>query len=710
MVVSLLEKEANFDVTFTCPLGPNKLIVDKVHAIERMSTLFEFTVDVHSKEKAIDFKALVGKSGAVKLSYKGGSDRYFSGTIGEVRQGITDDETGFTHYTLKIYPKFWMTRFNQDYRIFQNKSANDINKAMLGEYGVSDLAYKAGAKGSIARKYCVQYGESAFHYVTRLMAEEGVFYYFTYAASGDTLEVNDNVSALTPITPASVPFVAKRVGSFNSSAVVSTPHSPSAPTPAMPTTPTPSTSSFTTNVSHSLWGNEIQEFYLEERVVSKKSAYADYNFVSPDTKLYPKTSGDGEGGEVYRYPGRFFKMGTGEGLNNVQIEQLEWNKKMFYGRSTVPGMIAGKKFTLTNHPRDDANAEYILYEVEHFLDFTQETKCTYYNRFSCFPSSVPFRPDPVPKPRIYSNQTAIVVGPPGEEIHTDEHGRIKVQFYWDQYGSNNEKSSCWIRVAQLWSGGQWGFVFIPRIKMEVVVSFLEGDPDRPLVVGCVYNGNNKPPYSLPAEKTKSTIKTNSTKNATDMFNEIRFEDKKSSEQLYVRAQKDYDREVMKGERTLIIHEKSDTKTIVKGNYLLTHKAEGSAPPTHRLHMIKGDDIIDLDKGDRKITLTKGDHTRTLTKGNLTETLTKGDHTTLLDDGNMTETLTKGDHTRTLTKGNLTETLTKGDHTTVLAAGNMTITVTGNITINATANITLNAGGVLTLKGNPAIIGSPTVIS
>lgn len=666
MVVSLVEKVTNYNIVFTTALGsPDKLIVDKVHMIERLSTLFEMTVEAHSKENAITFKKLVGKPASLKLTYKDDVERDFAGVVGEVRQGITDDETGFTHYTFKIYPTFWIATFNQDYKIYQNKSASDIIEEVLGENGVDMFTNKGAPKGKAVRKYCVRYGESAYDFCARLMAEEGIFYYFTMSDDGDMLQLSGGVSNLTPIK-----------GSVELKFM-----------PANTSTP---------------WGNTIQELYLEERVVPKKSALADYDFVSPDNKLHPKTTGEGAGGEVYRYPGRFFNLSTGEDLNTLQIEQLEWAKQLSRGRSTAPAMRAGGQFMVTSHPREDANGNYNLYEVEHFIDIRPESTSPYYNRFVCIPDGIEFRPYPIAKPRIHSNQIAIVTGPSGEEIHTDEHGRIKVQFYWDQYGEGDDKSSCWIRVAQLWAGSGWGFVFIPRIGMEVVVSFLEGDPDRPLVVGCVYNGNNKPPYALPDEKTKSTIHTNSSKDASDQFNEIRFEDKKDSEQLYVRAQKDYDREVMKGNRTLIIHEGDDTKTITKGNYLLTHSAKGDDPPTHELHMVKGDRIMNLDKGNETVTLKEGDQSITLKKGDMEVTLKEGDQTITLKKGNRTVELKDGDETYTI-KGKRTTKISKEEKHTV--EDDFTLDVSDHTIEIKAKTIKITSTGEMTLKGSKVTIES-----
>ncbi len=648
-------------------------IVEKAHIIESISDLFTITIEATSKNSNVSFSDLVGNPAQLQFDYYEDHTRYFCGVVAQIRQGLTDDVMGFTHYTLTIRPTYWMAIHNQDYKIYQNMSAQDIIQAVLPANNVSVFDMNAD-NGTIPRKYCVRYGESAHYFTSRLMAEEGIFYYFEHSSSGDTLKMASDVCTLNPITgPSTLQFYP-------------------------PNTDVP-------------FGNSIVEFYLEERVVPGQSALADYDFTSPSTTLFPQTKGHGEGGQVYRFPGRFFKMDTGQDLNDLQIEQLEWRKKLYYGRSHAPGMTPGYNFSLTDHPRDDANDDYNIYEVEHFLDFRPESQKVYENRFTCFPIDTPFRPDPVAKPRIHSNQVAIVTGPDGEEIHTDEYGRIKVKFYWDQYSAEDDTSSCWIRVSQAWSGKGWGFMFIPRIGMEVIVNFVEGDPDRPMVVGCVYNGDNPTPYDLPEEKTKSTLKTNSSKDGDDEFNELRFDDKKGEEQIYMRAQKDWDREIMKGDRTLLIHEGDDTKTIRKGDYLLTHEAAGDDPPTHTLHMIKGDQFIDLDLGNKATTLTKGDYTTTLKEGNRTITLTKGDCTTTLTKGDDSLTLTEGDKTTTLTKGNYDIKLADGNFSLTLDKGDITIEApdhaitikSKSITLEATDSIDVKATGNLTLQGEQVMV-------
>lgn len=663
--------DKNRPLLFSTPIGDDVFVVEKVHIVESISELFTITIEASTPKVLTDFTQLMGKPAYLTFTYDEDKARYFSGIIAHIRQGSMDELTELSYYTIILRPTYWMALHNQDYKIYQNMSAQDIIQEILPDNGVSIFDMNAGDNGATGRKYCVRYGESAHYFTSRLMAEEGIFYYFDHDSSGDTLKMASDVGTLDTIDTATLTYMS-------------------------PDTSVP-------------FGKNVSEFTLEERIVPSKSAMADYDFTAPSTKLYPQTSGNGEGGQVYRFPGRFFKMDTGQKLNTIQIEQIEWRKKLFHGRSTAPAMMPGYKFTLEDHPRDDLNDTYNIYEVEHFFDFKSENKRPYQNRFVCFPNDTPFRPDPVPKPRIYSNQVALVTGPDGEEIHTDEHGRIKVYFYWDQYGEQDDTSSCWVRVSQAWSGKGWGFVFIPRIGMEVIVTFVEGDPDRPMVVGCVYNGENTPPYDLPAEKTKSTLKTNSTKEGSDEFNELRFEDKKDSEQIYMRAQKDWDREIMKGSRTLLIHEGDDTKTVHKGNYLLTHEAAGDAPPTHTLHMIKGDQIINLDEGNKATTLTKGNYTTTLTEGNRTITLTKGDFSTTLTEGNKTTTLTKGNYDIKMADGNFSLKLDKGDIT--IEAPDHAITIKSkSITLEATDTIDVKATGNLTLQGKQVMVKGDTGVT
>jgi type VI secretion system secreted protein VgrG len=600
----MLAVQDKVNLTINTPLGKDKLIMDRLDGVEQISDPFCFSLEMHSTESDLDLSALVGKE--VQISYKYGTgERYFCGIVGTVEQGWTvkKGDNNFTYYQAKIYPKFWLLKFTRDHRIFQNKSAMDIIKDVLSENGVTEIKDKTSSCGKRVRKYCVQYAESCFDFVSRLMEEEGIFYYFEHTSSKHTMVIADDSKGAEDVDPSKVKFMKA--------------------------------------FSEKPQFNLLHTIRNQEQVVVKKFSAADFNFKTPTTKLLSKVAGEGEGGEVYHYPGLFMKSDEGDLITKHRIQDLEWAKITLSGYSTVPTFCSMYGFTMAEHPRGDLNQKYVLYRVHHRINQnakSQNGQDLYENEFVAFPSSVPFRPVLVtPKPLIHSTQTAIVTTKSGEEIWTDEFGRVKVHFHWDQRGTQDEKSSCWIRVAQLWAGNNWGGVFTPRVGMEVVVTFLDGDPDRPLITGCVYNGKNANPYAK-NEPTKSTIKSDTTKGGGG-FNEFRYEDKKGSEQIYLHAQKDWD-SVVEHSRTLLI------KT--------------------------GDDTTTINDGKREVTL-KG------SKGG----------------GNDTLTLKNGDLTIDVT-GNRSVKISKND--TLKVTGNLEIQVTGNITMKSTGNTNIEATGNLTLKG------------
>jgi type VI secretion system secreted protein VgrG len=361
---------------------------------------------------------------------------------------------------------------------------------------------------------------------------------------------------------------------------------------------------------------------------------------------------------VYEYPGGFLKKDEGEGLTKLRAEEREAPIRRLSGASYCRAMVPGFKTTLEEHYRSDVNAEYVVLAVRHAggLD-------GYSNSFEAFPSATPYRPPRTTrKPVIPGSQTAIVVGKSGEEIWTDEYGRIKAQFHWDQLGQNDEKSSCWIRVAQGWAGKSWGQWFLPRIGQEVVVSFLDGDPDRPLVTGSVYNAEQTVPYGLPAEQTKSTIKSDSSKGHGG-YNELRFEDKKDSEEVYFQAEKDMNRVVKNNDTLKVGFEKKEA----------------------------GDQTIDI-YNHRTVTIAEGTETFTVQKGNRTVAVETGNEVHTVK-GTRDVTVT-GDESKT-DEANFTQAVTK-DYT-LTVDGNLSIDVKGTVTIKSGKAMTLDCGASLTAK-------------
>jgi type VI secretion system secreted protein VgrG len=292
------------------------------------------------------------------------------------------------------------------------------------------------------------------------------------------------------------------------------------------------------------------------------------------------------------------------------------------------------------------------------------------------PAATPFRPTPkTPRPRIAGAQTAVVVGPAGEEIYTDKYGRVKVQFFWDRVGQKNENSSCWIRVSEMWAGKQWGMVFTPRMGQEVVVEFLEGDPDRPLITGRVYNAEQMPPYALPANMTQSGLKTRSTKGGGEAdFNELRFEDLKGKEDIYFHAQKDFHRYVENDDDLQVLHDQTIT---IKNNRTLTVQ--------------EGYEHITISKGERTRTVSEGNDSLTVTKGTRTVTV-KSDYAVTVQEGNRAIVVSQGNDSHTVTKGNREVKVDTGNDTLTVAQGNINVTATaGSITIEAGTAITLKVG-------------------
>jgi type VI secretion system secreted protein VgrG len=363
---------------------------------------------------------------------------------------------------------------------------------------------------------------------------------------------------------------------------------------------------------------------------------------------------------VYEYPGGYAESGTGQGLAAVRMQELGLGAKALRGDSTCRAFTAGCRFTLAGHARSELNAEHVLRQVVHSISHDN-----YSNSFIAFPLALPFRPPRVtPKSRVFGTQTATVVGKSGEEIWTDSHGRIKVQFHWDRLGSSDENSSCWVRVAQAWAGQSWGAFFLPRIGQEVIVSFLDGDPDRPLVTGCVYNATQTPPETLPANQTRSVIRSRSSKQGS-AGNELRFEDKKDSEELYLHAQKDMNTEV----------ENDRSARVIKGN-----------------------DSLKIEQGTRSVDV-KGDESHT-NQANFTQQVT-GDFK-LKVDGNLTIEVGGSISIKAGTsfKNEAGTELTNqaGTALTNKAGTELTNDAGISMTNKAAASQTVDGGGMLTLKG------------
>jgi type VI secretion system secreted protein VgrG len=468
-------------LSVTTPLGDDVLLLTAFRGREELSRLFHYELDFFSERDDIAAKDLVGQGIRWCVQHMPGSEpRYFHGVVSRFA-ALDIDPGGLRHYRAEVVPPLWFLTRSTDCRIFQNKTVPEIVEAVFADFGITD--YKLHAKGvHPKREYCVQYRETAFDFLSRLLEEEGISYFFVNTADQQVLTLTDVNSSFVDCQEQSVEY-----------------HPGIAPQNFLAVT-----------------GWEHRFTYP-----SGKWSQTDYNFETPDANLLSSSATvvklkDVSKYERFDYPGGFKQAADSKNSTKLRMEEEETPYNQVHGTSLCRSFMAGGKFALVKHPAGAENQEYLLTAVEHEAvegSYAGNGKQTYYrNRFTGMPSRVPFRPARrTSRPVVKGPQTAVVVGPKGEEIYTDKYGRVKVQFFWDRQGKKDENSSCWIRVAENWAGKNWGMVFHPRIGQEVIVDFLEGDPDRPLITGRVYNAQHMPPYPLPANQTLSGIKTRSSK-------------------------------------------------------------------------------------------------------------------------------------------------------------------------------------------------------
>ena len=616
-------------LNFLTPLGPDKFLLRSLSGEDGISELFHFHLDLLSEDPDISFDDIIGKNVtfSVRLAATDKA-RYFNGYVSRFIQ--LPSEERLTHYQAEVVPWLWFLTRTADCKIFQNKNVLDIVKEVFGDFGFTDFEDRT-QKTYPEWEYCVQYRETAFNFVSRLLEQEGIFYFFKHENGKHTLILGDVPSVHQPCPDQSLVM-------YDRSAMLEMRHDE----------------------------DVVYGWKQEQEMRAGKYALCDYNFETPATRLNTEVDSKiDQGGnhrfEIYDYPGIYVKRDEGDTLAKLRIEEQEAVHALFYGESDCRTLASGFKFDLDGYERKDQNATYVLTHIAHsgeeggfYSGQGSVTASTYKNTFTAIDAKVPFRPPRIsPKPLIHGTQTAVVVGPSGEEIYVDQYGRVKVQFYWDRLGKLDQASSCWIRVAEPVAGKGWGEVWTPRIGQEVVVTFLDGDPDRPLIAGSVYNAVQMPPYTLPDEMTKSTFKSYSSKGGGG-FNEIRFEDRKGSEQVFIH-----------GERNLDIRVKNDRFETIGGES----------------HLIVEKDHFELSKKDRHVH-GKGDHNE------------KVEGTVSLQAGqNM---LLKVGQNFALDAG--TEIHLKAGTNLVIESGtNLTLKVGGNF-------ININPGGIF-IKGTMVMINS-----
>ncbi|MCM8738872.1 type VI secretion system tip protein VgrG [Azospirillum sp. A1-3] len=510
-------KQAQRDVAVSSPLGEDALVFRRMVAVEQVSQLFSFEVELLTARPKVDFYAVLGQDMTVRVATDSG-ERHFNGFVASFGHAGSQGRYGLYKATLR--PWLWFLTRNRDCRIFQDMTVPDIVKALLREHGFTDIVDRLS--GSYEPwEYCVQYQESDFAFLSRLLEHEGIYYYFTHRNGAHALVLGDGVGAHDHLKP-----------------------------------------------SHRLRFNPeqgqrgklggVEAWTVSREVTGGAYTLDDFDFERPKAQLRTTLSAPRphalSGMEVFEYPGdmAYMKAGSrssiGQATVRHRMEELKSRHEHIEAATTVRELACGQLFSLTHHPNAEQNREYlVLSAVTEVVSDEFEANSgsggePYACHFTVLSSQEQYRPPRLtPLPVMRGPQTAIVSGKPGEEIWTDKYGRIKVRFHWDRNGKADETSSCWIRVAQSWAGKRWGAQFLPRIGQEVIVDFLDGDPNRPVVTGSLYNGDAMPAFDLPENATQSGLRTNTVKGAG--ANELRFEDKSGKEQIFIHAQRNQDNRV-----------------------------------------------------------------------------------------------------------------------------------------------------------------------
>ena len=506
------------------PLGADDLLVRSLTGREALSELFELNVDLASPSFHIQANSLIAQRVTVKIRVNDSNDRYVDGFVNRFSLAPTFEDK-LAHYRLRIVPAVWFLTRTTNCSIFQEKTTPQIIEQIFRRYGIVHFRMDL-RRNYMTRTYCVQYRESAFNFISRLMEEEGICYFFEHSENFHTMVLADSPSA----------------------------HSPSLLDNNVSWAPA-------SGAGFAAEENYISQWSRSTEVRPRKWTQADFQFEKPMSHLFASeptlSTVPGPELELYDYPGRFENQNDGRDLTRVRIEEQEAAIDVVCGEGNCSGFVPGFSFTLKQIYESDQSGSFLITGIDYQAEQgslyhgDRSTGGSYENRFTAIPAQTQFRPPRLTaRPIVHGPQTAFVTGPSGEEIYVDQYGRVKVQFHWDREGQYNEATSCWIRVSQTMAGKSWGAVQLPRVGHEVVVEFLEGDPDRPLITGELYNADHTVPYKLPDEKSKLTLKSLSYPGGNG-FNEIRMEDKKNSEQVFIHAEKDFDLRVKNDRREWI---------------------------------------------------------------------------------------------------------------------------------------------------------------
>ena len=697
--------QADRPMAVTTPLGPDVLLLQQFSGSEFLSRLFRFQLGLLAESSTdIAFDQILGQSVTVTLQMPDGSSRYINGIVNAFCQGArVSSSMGadfLTLYQAEIVPQLWLLTRKAQSRIFQQIAVPDILKQVLTGLSV-DYQLQGTYK---PRDYCVQYRETDFNFASRLMEEEGIYYYFTHADGSHKMVVAD-----TPMSHPDVPGA-------------------------------------TTAIYEVIEGglrkeDRVHSWEKRQEIRSGKYTLWDQCFELPGQNLEAikpvlasvqvgtvshalKVAGNDKL-ELYDFPGGYAQRfdgitpGGGDRASDIQnifqdnarttairMQQETTPALSIAGQSTCRQFTAGHKFTLDRH--FNANGVYVLTHVGHSATMGDtyttgsDTSPIYENSFECIPTTLPFKPaQTTPRPTVEGTQTAVVVGNPGDEIFTDKYSRVKVQLPWDRQGQHDANSSCWARVGTLWAGKQWGMIHIPRVGQEVIVAFEEGDPDRPIIVGSVYNAEQMPPYELPANMTQSGIKSRSSKGGTPAnFNEIRLEDKKGSEQLFIHAEKNQDIEVENDETHWVGHNR--TKTIdndeschIKNNRTkVVDNDEKTTIGNDRTEKVNHDESIQIDNN-RRETVSGNENIRI--EKNRSESVGQDEDVTI--EGNRSKRVDKDE---TIKVGQ-SRTTSVGKDEGVDITGGRSVSVGKNDSLSVTKELVIQAGDSIVIQTGDASI-------
>lgn len=613
---------------------------------ETLSQPFHFRVWVRLEPQKPVPEKLIGKAASFTfLSEDKKPLRCFHGLVSRVSDGgILEKDCPLV--ALDIHPTWWFLAFTQACRIFSEMKTIDIIKQVLHENDVT-FDDKTSSAGKEKREFCVQYRESHYAFVSRLMEEEGIFYFFVHAADRHTLVLMDDNKSCASL--GTIPFLDASSGG-------------------------------------ALFQDRLYRMRRTQESVPNYIELNDYNFKKPDDNMYISIGKkEALSLSVYTYPGVFDERTRGESLSKKRLEAEECLTVLFEGVSSHLQFSPGKTFQLTGYRDESFDKTYLLLGVHHRYGLDEKGAWHFSNTFQAIPAKTSFKPREItPKPLAYQD-TAIVMGRKGDEIYTNEEGHIKVKFHWDTRASSkvkDEERSCWIRVASGWAGSGWGMIHTPRVGQEVVVAFLNHNPDRPLVVGSVYNGTHKPPY-VDKDKTQAGIRSHTTEKGKDEnYNEIRLTDEKEKEEFFIQAEKDF-KGVVKDSMDLTLQKGSMTTTIDRGDRKVTLK--GEKDPTNG----KGDDFLTLEKGSRTIELKGKD-------GNIRTIIADGNQVLEIKKGNKETTISSGDDVMSLKNGKQEVTIKGGGYTLKITGGDVTIETTGKLKVNAKAGISFSTLGEMTV--------------